>query len=104
ARQRREDPGRHAGQLQVGAGGDRSRARAVARDQGDLAEVVARAERAARLAVDADLGLAVEDDEEADAGLALPDDLLAGGHAPLAHARGDLADGAVVEPAQERDV
>src|SRR5207302_11164681 len=62
--ERAEVPRRHSVAAHVGLRDDRRRP-VGAGDQRDLAEVVAGLNRAARLAVDADLALALVDDEEA---------------------------------------
>src|SRR5438093_13640065 len=80
--ERPELPGGHPVAAELAVRRDGGRAGALV-DQRDLAEVVARAERAALLAALADLGLSGLDHEEPDAAVALARDLLAGRERPL---------------------
>src|SRR3954469_6017843 len=87
-----ELPGRQPLTAQVGGRDDRRRARATV-DQGDLAEVLAGTEGPDDLPVDADRGVAILDQEEADAALALRGDCVALREGPLLHAAGELLQG-----------
>src|SRR5260370_26976955 len=99
--ERPEVPRRHAVADHVGRGGDRRRP-VGAGEEGDLAEVVAGADRAAGRALHGDPGLAGLDDEEAGAARALGGHRVAGGEAPLAQRPRDLVQLAVVEAAEQR--
>src|SRR3954465_7410748 len=102
--ERPELPGRDPREVEVGARGDGGRADRILVEQGDLAEVVTGAQRAALLAVDGHLRLPAEDDEEADAAVALHDDVRAGGDVPVAHLGGQPGEGLLVETREERDL
>src|SRR2546425_559579 len=95
-------PDRHPVAAQLRLGGDR-RSTVHVRDQTDLAEVVAGAERADILASDAHLRGSVVDHEEADSALAFLGDGVTGAERPLLHRLGDLLQLTVVEIGEERD-
>src|SRR3954454_3094176 len=101
--ERSEVPRRHAVAEHVRPRRQRGGARRLV-DERDLAEVVAGPDRAFRLAADLHVGLALLDDEEADAAGALLRHGVAGPEAALAHAARDLLQLLVVEPREERDL
>src|SRR5919106_5715269 len=101
--ERTELPGREAVALELAVGLDRRGARPLG-DQRDLAEMVAGAERADLLSADLDLGVALANDEEADAALALLRHGLARPERTLVHSARDRLQLARIEPREDRDV
>src|SRR5436190_1471855 len=101
--ERAEIPRRHAVAVHVCASRQRGGARRLV-DERNLAEVVAGPDRAFRLAADLHVGLALLDDEEADAAGTLLCHGVAGPEAALAHAVRDLLELLVVEARKERDL
>src|SRR2546423_12303680 len=101
--QRAELPRREAVAPAVAGRGDRRRAGAAV-DEGDLAEVVAGAERAALLAVDGHGGLAGLDYEEADAARAFVGQLLPFGERALGEVVREGLELLLGEAVKERDV
>src|SRR4051794_39155898 len=103
AQERLELPRGQGGAAQGAAGGDGGRAARLVVEQPELAEVVAGLHRAALLTADRDVGLAVEDEEEADAAAALLDDHLTVRVRALTQAAGELLEVLVGHVRQQRD-